>query len=82
MILNNKLVYESKNLIEIKDYVHVITPANESFILHFTKIPQGTMIINGIEQTQYALGFIHKNSGSVFSPESLKDCKIYEVINI
>lgn len=82
MVKNNQLVHESGLPIEMGDRIHVITPTGESLILHLTQVPQGMIIINGQEQVQMVTGFFHKASGQVFQPDALKDCKIYEVIDI
>lgn len=82
MIKDNQLYYESGEAIQLEDYIHVITPVNESLILHFTKIPAGIMIVNGVQQPNYTIGFLHRNSGQSFQPEQLQDCKLYEVIKV
>lgn len=82
MVKNNQLVHESGLPIEMGDRIHVVTPTGESLILHLTQVPQAIMIVNGQEQVRMVTEFFHKESGQVFQPDALKDCKIYEVINI
>lgn len=82
MIKNNQLYYESGFPIEIGDRIHAVTPDEQSLMLHLTKVPNGLMIINGVQQPNYIIGFVHRNSGQVFQPEQLQDCKLYEVIEV
>lgn len=82
MIKNNQLMYESGNPIEMGDRLHIVTPNNESLIVHLTQVPQGVVIINGQQQAQMVTGFFHRESGQVFQPEALKECKLYEVIDV
>lgn len=82
MVKNNQLLHESGLPINMGDRISAVTPIGESLILHLTQVPQGMMIVNGQQQVQMVTGFFHKESGQVFQPDALKECKIYEVIDI